>query len=511
LSGALQVVGTLRPEFLDQLLLSPELAGVHTRTYTVRPLPREALAAVIEQPARLAGIGVDPDLVTRLVTDTDGGEALPLLAYTLAQLAEGVDRGGRLLLSRYEQLGGVRGTLTRQADAALDTAASVSGRSREQIVRGLLQLVTVDEHGRPTRWRVPTAELPVAELEPFVTRRLLTIDSDNDGAVMEVAHEAIMSAWPPLAKAVQANSVALRARREVEQAADEWCEAGRPPIRLWERGQLAAAVADLDVRSGLPEPALPGSSGTGSRKRPWWRRRQLIAERVALSPDALQFLRASLRRDRGRRARSTTILASLLVLALAAAGVALIQLQDAARQQRIATSRLLMTQAEATIARNPRVALQIAEAAEHLNPDPETRSARRHAGRAGRPAELAVVEGVMGLFEWPPSSAALGTQAPSTATAPRCGTWPSPGTAPPWPPPARTPPSSSGTSPTRPIRSAAAHRWPGTPGPSARLPSPPTAPPWPPPEQTGRCSSGMSATRRAHTGSGSPSLATPVR
>ena len=77
---------------------------------------------MIEEPARLAGIAVEDGLVARLVADTGGGEALPLLAYTLEQLAEGVGRGGRLLMSRYEQLGGVQGTLTRQADAALAEA-----------------------------------------------------------------------------------------------------------------------------------------------------------------------------------------------------------------------------------------------------------------------------------------------------------------------------------------------------------------------------------------------------
>ena len=51
---------------------------------------------MIEGPARLADIRVDPELVARLVTDTDTGEALPLLAFTLAQLAEGVGRGGQL-------------------------------------------------------------------------------------------------------------------------------------------------------------------------------------------------------------------------------------------------------------------------------------------------------------------------------------------------------------------------------------------------------------------------------
>ena len=36
------------------------------------------------------------------------------------------------------------------------------------------------------------------------------------------------------------NASALRARRTVEQAATEWNDEGRPPARLWERGQLAA-------------------------------------------------------------------------------------------------------------------------------------------------------------------------------------------------------------------------------------------------------------------------------
>ena len=56
-----------------------ELAGLPTHLYPLRPLHREALRTVIEGPAELAGIGVDEDLVTRLVADTDSGEALPLL------------------------------------------------------------------------------------------------------------------------------------------------------------------------------------------------------------------------------------------------------------------------------------------------------------------------------------------------------------------------------------------------------------------------------------------------
>ncbi|MGH8923010.1 MAG: TIR domain-containing protein, partial [Actinomycetes bacterium] len=95
LAGPVQVVGTLRSEFLDELLADPELAVLPPpRTMPLRPLHREALRTVIEGPAQQAGIGVDADLMTRLVADTDSGEALPLLAFTLAQLADGIPRGG---------------------------------------------------------------------------------------------------------------------------------------------------------------------------------------------------------------------------------------------------------------------------------------------------------------------------------------------------------------------------------------------------------------------------------
>jgi hypothetical protein len=82
LAGPVHVVATLRPEFLDQLLLCPELAELPKRVHPVEPLRKEALRSVIEGPARVAGINVDEDLVPRLVADTGSGGALPLLAYT---------------------------------------------------------------------------------------------------------------------------------------------------------------------------------------------------------------------------------------------------------------------------------------------------------------------------------------------------------------------------------------------------------------------------------------------
>jgi WD40 repeat protein len=371
--GSVRVVATLRSEFLDPLLIDPASADLPQHTHVLQPLRRDALRTVVEGPARLAGIGVDDDLVARLVDDTGGGDALPLLAFTLAELAVGVERGGRLLARRYEQLGGVQGALARHADAALADAVRAGGRRPDEVVTQLLRLVTVDEQGRPTRWRTRRAELSdtaVTELDAFVARRLLTSDSNGDGVVVSVAHEAFLSAWPPLASAIAEASTALRARRGVEQAADAWADSGRPADRLWDGGHLAAALADTGARE---------ERGTRAR---------IVTGRVELTERAQEFLHRSIRRDRRRRRRAISILSVLLVVALVGALVAVIgqraaneqrgvaneQREAASEQQRIATARQLVAQSETVRNTDQGLALRLALAARKINDNPETRS-----------------------------------------------------------------------------------------------------------------------------------------
>jgi hypothetical protein len=140
LGRPLQVVATLRPEFLDRLLSSAELADLPTRVHTIAPMRREGLVAAIVKPAQLAGLELDEGLVDRLVADTGSGDALPLLAYTLAQLTEGAARNGiyrhaQLSLTQYDQLGGVRGAIERHANEALKDAEQAGGRDRAAVIR----------------------------------------------------------------------------------------------------------------------------------------------------------------------------------------------------------------------------------------------------------------------------------------------------------------------------------------------------------------------------------------
>src|SRR5262249_50224235 len=149
------------------------------------------------------------------------------------------------------------------------------------------------------------------ELDEFVAKRLLATGTDENGnALNGVAHEAFLSAWPPLAEAIRADVSALRARRAEGQAADEWEGSKRPRRRLWEGNQLAGAVDATGAhfqRVGSSErPRERGLPGL-----PLLRSQVLVTDRIGLSPQARNFLRSSIRWDRWRRGRGITILSTL--------------------------------------------------------------------------------------------------------------------------------------------------------------------------------------------------------
>ncbi|MGH3700582.1 MAG: TIR domain-containing protein, partial [Pseudonocardiaceae bacterium] len=263
IAGPVQVVAVMRSEFLDDLRDLPALAGVPIEAYVLAPLDREMLRDVIEQPARLARLRLDDGLVGQLIADTDNGKALPLLAFTLRQLADGLSAGATLSLARYRDLGGVRGALARHADVALAEAVRASGLTEREVLAGLTRLVTLDETGRRARRRIKLASLTAplrAALGVFVERRLLLSDTDDIGQVwLTVAHEALLTGWCPLEVARADVIAALRAARAVEQAAAEWTSADRPDHYLWDDKRLTTTRAMLGMtgNDGHRNPAVP--------------------------------------------------------------------------------------------------------------------------------------------------------------------------------------------------------------------------------------------------------------
>ena len=59
----------------------------------VPPLSRTHLAEIIREPARRSHMTLEEGLLQRLVDDTGTGDALPLLAFTLARMTAGATEG----------------------------------------------------------------------------------------------------------------------------------------------------------------------------------------------------------------------------------------------------------------------------------------------------------------------------------------------------------------------------------------------------------------------------------
>jgi TIR domain/WD domain, G-beta repeat len=366
-AGPVHVIAAMRSEFLDDLREFPALAGIPIEAHVLAPLDREMLRDVIEQPARVVRLRLDDGLAAALVADTDSGEALPLLAFTLRQLADGLAAGGTLTLVRYHDLGGVQGALTRHADAALAEATRASGLTEREVLAGLTRLVTVDDTGRRARRRIRLASLTPSlrvALQVFVDRRLLLSDT-NDGQVwLTVTHEALLTGWRPLDTATADITVALRAARAVEQAATEWDSNGRPVHYLWDDKRLTATRTTLGMTGDSSDPAAPAIV-------------ELDDEAQAFLDATAQRVHAIQQRERRRRTRTITVLSTLLVIALIAGGTAFWQQQRASGAQHTIIARGMVAQADRIRDQDPRGTLQLGVAADQFDASPQTRASLR--------------------------------------------------------------------------------------------------------------------------------------
>ncbi|WP_165035188.1 TIR domain-containing protein [Candidatus Protofrankia californiensis] len=224
LTSSLTVAMTIRSEFLDELILAPGFAGTRFDTYAVGLLDPPGLREVIEKPAQRGALYFARELVDALVSDTGSGAALPLLAFTLERLTEGRGRASQISLETYTAMGGVQQILADQAKKALDQAVKKSRLTENKVLTAVARLVSIDENGRRIRRRVRIRdfdERAQQALMCFVEARLLVTDSTAGAAEepaevwLDIAHEALLSAWPPLGAWLTDNAEYIRLRDQV--------------------------------------------------------------------------------------------------------------------------------------------------------------------------------------------------------------------------------------------------------------------------------------------------------
>lgn len=393
----LVVLSILRADFYQRAAASPTLAPVLAQSQLlVPPMSPEQLREVIVRPAQVAGLSVDDDLITMLLDDvapttsgtTTAAGILPLLSHALRATWDKSD-GRRLTVRDYLATGRISGAVEQTAESVF---GSLDVEEQSCARRILLEMVNVDEE-TVTRRTIRLADLDAEDasaedssaedssavdagavdagaeesgaegpaevtrrvLETFAAARLVTLTSSH----AQVAHEALLTAWPRLGEWIDADRERLLLRRRLHVLHEPWEAHGRPD-------DLLPGRARLEMFAPLAE---SGALDQGSRD-------FLEAGEARLRAQDEQESR------RTRQLRRVALVAGIFgVVAVVAAVAAVItginavaQRQAAENAKNQALSRQLAIQSAELADRDPSLAAQVAMVAYQTAPTLEARS-----------------------------------------------------------------------------------------------------------------------------------------
>jgi WD40 repeat protein/DNA-binding SARP family transcriptional activator len=412
----IRVVILLRADMYDRPLRHERLGRqVARRTHVVPPLTAEELERAIAEPAQRAGLRLESGLTGRIVAEmSEHPGALPLLQYVLAELWERRD-GSHLSLAAYVASGGISGAVARRAEERFRRLEPGYRVAAKQV---FLTLVEPGEGAPDTARTVHRSELRATGadqrstdrvIDTFARYRLLLLDRDSETRepTLQLAHDALLSAWPRLQEWVDGARDDLRNQRRLAAAAAQWREAGRDPSFLLTGARLEQTNTWADVTTVPLSPAE--------------------LEYLAASRQELTRLRAQ---DEARQAREGALerrslfrlraLAMTLGIGVLLAGtltlVAVGESQRAALTAREATARELAAAAVANLDVDPErsilLALHAVAATRGVDGSvmPEATEALHAAAVASR--VVLTVPGLGGDAEWSPAGDVFVTEGP---------------------------------------------------------------------------------------------------
>ncbi|NUK39700.1 hypothetical protein HRW16_01905 [Streptomyces lunaelactis] len=391
------VVLGVRADFLAQFSQHPQLLDAlgEEAKLLVGPVSATELREIVVRPAAHAGWSVEPDMLATVLADAaEEPGALPLVSHALLETWHR-RTGATLTLSAYQASGGVRGAIAQTADRVYGELTN----EQQQVVRRIfLRLSALGDGTEDSRRPIAHAELDGVVEEPDATEilerladaRLVVMDRDT----VEMAHEALIRAWPRLHRWLTDDRANLIVHRRLTEAAHAWKSVEEDAGALYRGAQLAAAHEWAGERpeelNDLEETFLRASEAQETAEQDTARRHARLLKRLVA---AISFL---------------------LVLALVGGAVAFWQRQDA-RQQRKDARRLqlaalsgqLTLQARSLLATDPALAGLLAVEADRLHPDAATRGSVLSAAAAPRRTELNVGGPAVYAVDFSPDHALL--------------------------------------------------------------------------------------------------------
>ncbi|NGO13846.1 AAA family ATPase [Streptomyces sp. HC44] len=258
----LHVIVTLTSGSLHDPALGPYDDLFRTRMPLSWLTPRQT-NAVITGPARAAGADIAEDVVDDLLVETTEAGSLPLLSQLLRNLYEAAGSDhviGRELL---ERTGPLSEAIARHAERLYQGLVAVY--PLESVEAVLLKFVSWDERGI-SRQTVRAASLDARGLAIAEELRAARLVTDVDeGAALDLVHEAVLKHWPRLRALIDSHQVLLRRITELERRAAAWEANDRSADdllhgqRLVQARELAAshamsvALSDLVAASEIRE------------------------------------------------------------------------------------------------------------------------------------------------------------------------------------------------------------------------------------------------------------------
>jgi WD40 repeat protein len=237
---AAPVVVALRGDHVGSVSSHPSFARhVEGGLHLVSPMTEDELRDVIERPAHLAGLRLEPGLVEVLLSDIRGEPGgLPLLSFALAETW--ANRDGRVLtVAGYLATGGLRQAIATSAERLYD---ALPEHQRTMAKALFLRLVTPAPDGEAIRQRIQPDSIITDDeqrrvVDVFVRSRLVM--AGNDG--LEVAHDALVREWPRLRTWLDDDIEGQRILRHLAVTAESWEGLGRPESELYRGVRLAQA------------------------------------------------------------------------------------------------------------------------------------------------------------------------------------------------------------------------------------------------------------------------------
>ncbi|TRV42110.1 MAG: hypothetical protein EWV52_11375, partial [Microcystis panniformis Mp_MB_F_20051200_S6D] len=257
-----KIVMTMRADFLDKLSPYPSLGKIHDQySKMLTDMDESELRLAIAEPAAKNGVIFEKGLINQIIADFyEQAGSLPLLQYTLDLLWQKDHIQERVLnIKTYQEIGGVKGALEKQADKIYGKFNEQERKAAEKIFLELIRISLEGEKAvsrRADKSSFEQEEMQRKVLTQLIDGRLLVSKGADGKATVEVAHEALLRSWKVLQDLIREKEEIIVLRSRLYADAKQWDElqkqdAVKASSELW-GGSKLAKIVEFQKNNSLP-------------------------------------------------------------------------------------------------------------------------------------------------------------------------------------------------------------------------------------------------------------------